>query len=159
MEDFPTFNLTFAVAFVEILANFATPAANFATRFRHISHSRYLCPTKNKRQIFKTHLLLLVCDHSKKVEALSVADNTDLPQAVRKVTGSWGPITTYLCFGNLVHVYDGTCIPAVRDAPKLYRKVCDRRRKICENFHKFQRKSQIERVGKSSTIEVFEIAW
>ena len=117
---------------MEILANFATPAANFATRFRHISHSRYLCPTKNNRQIFKTHLLLLVCDHSKKVEALSVADNTDLPQAVRKVTGSWGPITTYLCFGNLVHVYDGTCIPAVRGAPKLYRKVCDGRRKICD---------------------------
>jgi hypothetical protein len=88
--------------------------------------------------------LLLVCDHSKKVEALSVADNTDLPQAVRKVTGSWGPITTYLCFSNLVHVYDGTCIPAVRDAPKLYRKVCDGRRKICENFHKFHRKSQIK---------------
>jgi hypothetical protein len=36
VEDFATFHLTFAVAFVEILANFATPAANFATRLWHI---------------------------------------------------------------------------------------------------------------------------
>jgi hypothetical protein len=108
VEDFATFDLTFAVEFVEIPANFATPAANFATRFRHISYSRYLCSIKYMRQLSKTHLLSLVFGHYKTVHALRVADETDLPHAARKVTGSWSPITTYLCYGNLVHVFDGT---------------------------------------------------
>ena len=79
MEDFATFHLTFAVEFVDILANFATAAANFATRFWHISQSRYLCFIEDMRQTTKTNLLLLISGHCKTVRALGVADKIELP--------------------------------------------------------------------------------
>ena len=148
MEDFATFIWTFAVDFVEVLANFATPAANFATRSEHISHSRYMCSIEVMRQISKTHLLSLAYGHFQRAHALSlrVKDKSVFSQAVCKVTGNWSTITltTYLCFGNLEHVYNGMQMPIVRDAPKLYRKVCGGRRKVCESFRKFHRKSQMK---------------
>ena len=144
MEDFATFHLTFAVDFVEIIANFATPAANFATRSEHISHSRYLCSIEVMRQISKTHLLSLAYGHCQRAHALRVKDKSVFSQAVCKVTGNWSTITTYLCFGNLEHVYNGRQMPIVRVAPKLCRKVCGGRRKVCDNFHKIHCKSQMK---------------
>ena len=158
MEDFATFDLTFAVEFVEIPANFATPTANFAKKFGGISHVRYLCSIKDMHQI-----------------------------AIAQVCCYWTPATSnfacgmrqvcFICDSQCVHRFvmaeyqnDNKCVLdswrmyLMEHRYRLYKMCRNLVAKFAAGVAKFAGISTIStakfksEVAKSSTIEVFEIA-